>query len=229
MSDPTTELVLFDLDGTLYRSTSILPEAYREGIGQFVEESNKELEVPDEDAILAEVGNPAQEIYRNLFPSLSPEEQETLGLKVLHGLADLIRDGGGQLIEGVPEVLEQLKKRFRMGLVTNARVAYMEAVVETYNLEQYFERLRCIEMVDSNEKATLVRGMLDYFDTDPTRTVVIGDRKSDYDAAMETGTRFIGCRFGYSPEKEFPDDNVIDTFAELLDHPFLNRTVSETE
>lgn len=216
-----TSLVLFDLDGTLYRSTSILPTAYQDGIKRFNDEYGRSIAVPDEEAILAEVGNPAEQIYRNLFPELESEHQSTLSQLVLDRLAELIRDGGGELIEGVPEVLGDLSGRYDMGLVTNARVKYMDAVVETHNLEQYFDNLKCIGMVESDQKVTLVNDMLEYFGRPAEGTVMIGDRRSDYDAATGAGTRFIGCQFGYSPEKEFPDDHVIDEFPELLNHPFL--------
>lgn len=83
-------------------------------------------------------------------------------------------------------------------------------------------------MVESDQKVTLVEGMLDYFDADPSETVVIGDRRSDYEAATGAGTRFIGCQFGYSPEKEFPDDHVIESFGELLDHPFLSTSATSS-
>lgn len=229
MKQSPINLLLFDLDGTLYLSTSILPKAYREGVRRYNQEHGTDVNVPEESNILEQVGNPADEIYRTLFPSLADADCQKLSVHILDRLVELIREDGGQLVEDVPELLSLFRSHFDLGLVTNARVKYMDAVLETYDLARFFDRLRCIGMVDSEEKAVLVQGMLDYFDVDPSETVMIGDRKSDYVASTETGTHFIGCDFGYASGGEFPSGtDVVDTLGELTQHPLLvGRTVND--
>jgi len=220
------ELILFDLDGTLYKSTEILPRSYREGIEKFLTTQNIDCEVPSRQQILNEIGNPAHEIYENLFPELDSSQREQLSQQIVDELTKLIRQDNGSLIADVPEVLGQLQNHYPLGLVTNARIDYLEAVVETYQLGQYFSRMKCIEMVESNKKARLVRDMLEEFGVSARQTVLIGDRKSDYEAANETGTGFIGCEFGYSTGEEFLDAETIHQFRELLNHPRIEIPVA---
>lgn len=222
----TLELILFDLDGTLYKSTEILPRSYRQGIERFLETQNIDCEVPSEEQILNQIGNPADEIYENLFPQLTSTQCKQLSREIVDELTELIRKGNGSLITGVPEVLGQLQKHYPLGLVTNARIDYMDAVVETYQLDQYFFRMKCIEMVESNKKARLVQDMLENAGVSAEETVLVGDRKSDYDAAQEMGTGFIGCEFGYSSRGEFPQAETIHEFRELLNHPRIEIPVA---
>lgn len=221
------DLLLFDLDGTLYQSTSILPRAYREGIEHFLKKRSVDCEMPEKQEILDQVGNPPEEICRNLFPDLNTEQQQQLSDEILHRLTELIRDGGGQLIDGVPETLAVLNGVCPLALVTNARIDYMEAVLDTYELAPFFQRMKCIEMVESELKEQLVRDMLNEFDVPPDRVILVGDRESDRIAAKSAGTAFVGCRFGYSTGEEFADHPTIEKFSELQNHPLIANSLMQ--
>ncbi|MGM0380506.1 MAG: HAD family hydrolase [bacterium] len=220
------ESIFFDLDGTLFLSTPVLHEAYCGGVEEFNRQNGGSIKPPTEEAVLNQVGNPVEEIYANLFPEVPPADLEELGRIILNNLLAEIRRENGILISGVEKTLEKLNRNFVLNLVTNAQRDYMETVIQTYNLGRFFARQRCIQDVEGSEKSTIIKDMLAHFKFSPEQVVMVGDRESDYRAAKEARTKFIGCDFGHAGEAELPPElEKIDQFSDLLDHPLLERSI----
>lgn len=214
-------LLLFDLDGTLYSSRGILPDAYRLGINQFNEEFDPDVDVPSDEAIFDQVGKPAPEIYRNLFPDLDDRETSALQDRIFSALLERIKRKDGELYDGVREVLDRLADSFDLGLVTNAQTAYMEAALKAHDLDQYFGKTLCHDDAPEGRKSELVAEMLEFFDGRPETTRMIGDRQSDYEAANKHDVPFIHCTYGYGSDDSFPGSQRIKAFGELLDEKVL--------
>lgn len=214
-------LLLFDLDGTLYSSRGILPAAYRQGIREFNRDFEPDVDVPTEEEIFDQVGKPAPEIYENLFPALTAEQSAELQKRIFGALLERIKNREGRLYDGVQSGLETLAKRYPIGLVTNAQTAYMEAVLETHDLRQYFGRTLCHDDAPNGRKAELVEMTLRHFGMSESESLMIGDRRSDYEAAETHGVPFIHCGYGYGNHDDFPESPRIESFGELLDGDLL--------
>lgn len=198
------DLILFDLDGTLYSSRNILPKAYEDGITEFNQTTDSStVQVPSDKEIFDQVGKPVEEIYGTLFPELDFSAVERLRRAIVSNLLRLIREKEGRLYEGIPEVLDQLRTNRLMGLVTNAETPYMKAVLESHNLDRYFEICLCYDDAPNGKKSELVRMVLNKFDTIPQRTLLFGDRSSDLNAARTNETQFVGCEYGYGKPDGF--------------------------
>ncbi len=214
--------LFFDLDGTLYLSTPILHSCYAEGIKNFNREQNQDVRIPTEKEVLAQVGNPVEEIYTNLFPNVDDDLFQPLSENIVSTLLQKIRTKQGKLVEGVQQVLEKLKTDYRLGLVTNAQRAYLETVAETHGLDEYFARMICIEEIDSNDKADLIKIILADYGLKPKEVMMVGDRSSDLNAARTAGTGFVGCLYGHGDlAGKYP---VLDEFRDL---PALLAEISD--
>ncbi len=215
--------IFFDLDGTLYLSTPILHSAYAEGIKSYNEASGREVRIPTEREVLEQVGNPVDKIYANLFPDLAPAERDKMTRRIVSTLLKKIKRRGGRLIEGVPAVLDQLNSKYSLALVTNAQKAYMDAVVETYELGKYFSSMICAGEIETNDKADLIEISLNRLGLKAKEVVMIGDRLSDRKAAEQAGTGFIGCSFGHGSD-DLIGEIKVDSLKEieaLLNGQFL--------
>lgn len=210
-------LILFDLDGTLYSSREILPTAYAEGIERFNEQHSRSVPVPADEEIFDQVGNPVNEIYENLFPNLSDEERPQLQESIFSVLLDRIQRGEGRLFEGVQSVLETLGEHRPLGVVTNAQTQYMNSVLETHDLDRHFEQTLCNDDAPNGEKSEIVEMQLRKFDVSPRDALLVGDRESDRLAARTHGLHFIGCDFGYGRESLFEGETTVGAFTELPD------------
>ncbi len=209
-------LILFDLDGTLYSSRDILPDAYRTGIEVFNQKQNQSVEVPGDDAIFNQVGKPPDDIYENLFPELSVEDRPVLQQEIFTDLLRRIQDGEGTLYEGTRDVLAELSKSRSIGLVTNAQTKYMKNVLSTHDLKDFFGLTLCNDDAPNGRKEEIVAQQLEHFEVPKSRTVLVGDRISDRRAAETHDIEFIGCRFGYGSPDVFKNVPSLNALPELL-------------
>lgn len=214
-------LLLFDLDGTLYSSRGILPDAYREGIKTYNRDFNASLEVPSDSAIFNQVGKPAPEIYENLFPQLDSSQSAQLQERIFSALLERIQSGNGRLYPGVESVLERLSEDYRLGLVTNAQTRYMESVLKTHGLDDYFQERLCHDDAPNGRKSELVKMSLERFRKPPQKSRMIGDRQSDYRAASRNNVSFIHCVYGYGNPETTPDSPRVERLSELLERDLL--------
>lgn len=211
-------LILFDLDGTLYSSREILPTAYQQGIKVFNESQDRhEVDVPTEEQIFNQVGKPVDEIYANLFPGVDEDLRSDLQRSIFSTLLEKIQNRQGRLYEGVKDVLNRLNSKRKLCMITNAQQAYMEAVVDAHSLEPFFMAQLCNDDAPNGKKSQNVDALLNQFGASPSDTLLVGDRASDRKAAEKHDVQFVGCEYGYGRKELFSDTNSIERFTELLD------------
>lgn len=187
-------VVAFDLDGTLYSSEAILGPAYADAVASANAEWNTAYRVPLTNEIVALVGRPVREIMRLLYPEMPAAHIEAFSTRTLDQLVGRIRNRGGHIFEGVPEMLSALADRgHRLVLVSNCRRSYLEAILETHSLTSLFESAVCNE-----DDPVLGKPGLLARDLRGRRGVMVGDRASDGEAARQVGIPWIGCRYGHA-------------------------------
>ena len=105
---------------------------------------------------------------------------------------------------GVPALLRDLKAAGKELLVATSKPEDMAVqVLEHFGLAQYFERI-CgapSSAPDSTRKADVVRRALSGA-ADPSRAVMVGDRRHDVAGAKENGLPCIGVLYGYGGREE---------------------------
>ena len=124
--------LLFDLDGTLTDS--------KLGITRCVQYALKSLGIdePDLDKLECYIGPPLIDSFQR-YHGLSLEQAE-IGVAKYR---ERFRDTGifeNEVIAGIPEVLEELKKRgYVMALATSKPEEFALRITKHFNLSQYFE------------------------------------------------------------------------------------------
>ena len=132
-----------------------------------------------------------------LFPELGAEAREYLSLRWTQNLVSLIRQKKGELISGVEETIPLLfNEGYRMLVASNGAKAYVEAILETYDLKKYFSEPFLYAEGEIRNKTDIVGLYLKGLDYG--KIIMIGDRLTDLDAARVNGIPFIGCAFGHA-------------------------------
>ena len=197
------KILAFDVDGTLFSSEAIILDTYVESIQKFSINSGKKVIVPTKEKILEQVGLPVKQIFQNLLPELSESERDSISDNVLRLLCEKIFEKKGMLYKGVAETIRELHSRdYLLCIASNGRAAYINAILEAYNLKEYFQELIVIDYVSIRSKGDILKGYLSNFQKTGLSALMIGDRKSDLDAALEAESPFAYCEYGHAEPNE---------------------------
>jgi len=217
-TSPAPEAVIFDLDGTLFRSETLLEPVYRRIFVTLREEGLYLKPEPPLERFYSSLGMLVDDIWRRVLPDGTPEARKRANdLLMQYGEEDL-KAGKGDLFEGVPETLRELRRRgIRLFVASNGMEAYVREVVVNKGIGDLFEGLYSAGQYGTASKADLVRLLMDRHGV--RDAWMVGDRASDVEAGRRNGLTVVGCAYaGFGREEELAgSDAVIRRFPELLD------------
>jgi len=196
-----TKCIFFDLDGTLTDSGPGLIESFT----YIFQKYGKSLDGVD---LRYLVGPP---IIQALEPYFDSNEQlmAALGEFRVHYSERMLT--GNSLYSGVVEMLRALKSMgYVLGIVTGKPQDSAEAVVEYFNIREYFDGVYgTLNRGKTTEKIETLRRALELHNCDPAQAVMIGDRMFDLEAAALGGTDGIGVLWGYGEREELSRYNCL--------------------
>ncbi len=217
----------FDIDGTIYDAGNILEEAFGEGIESYIKEkSHLILKKPSKEEITATLGLPLKEIFLLLFPDSDEFTRDELAEICTENLVRMIKEKKGTLIDDVFETIVQLSEgNYKMLVASNGVRAYVEAILETYDLKKYFSEPFLYPEGDIVNKTGVVERYISELE-DLKQIIMIGDRYTDLEAAVENNIPFIGCAFGHAGVEEIAGEKyIVHSFGEI---PGLIREIADT-
>jgi HAD superfamily hydrolase (TIGR01549 family) len=222
-------LIIFDMDGTIVPSLPPVYESIKRAFNKLGWPVNF---TPEEINQFFGVTTAATKggLYEFITPPNShlsiPEVRE----KVREEYDRVFRDMA-QPYPGVKETLTTLRKRgYKLAQYTNASTQYLNIVMSTLGMEDYFDYIECIQ--DNNlTKPELVRKIREKFGG--LTTAIVGDRVHDIEAARETGSLSIGALYGYGDDEPKQADLEINKFDDLLSIfdrrlPIFEKILKET-
>lgn len=195
--------LLFDYDGTLHDSMQIYAPAVQLAYDRLAAKGLAEPRKLAEEELRPCIGMTADEMWRYFMPDIDGEEKRECTELVAGHMFELVRRGEAKLYDGVPEALTELRRRgFRLVLLSNCPISYLEAHTAQFHLEQYFEGLYCAEQFGYRPKYEIFPELREQY---PGPFAVVGDRSQDMEIAQRGGVPAIGCLYGYgSPEELAP-------------------------
>jgi len=205
-------LIIFDMDGTIIPSLPVVYEAIKRAfikLGWPVTFSAEEINRFFGVSVASTKGG----LYEFITPPDShlsvPEVRERVRAEYEESFREM-----AQPYPGVKETLKTLRKRgYKLAQYTNASTRYLNIVMSTLDIKEYFDYIECIQE-NNLPKIKLVRKIRERFGG-PTAAVV-GDRCHDIEAARDTDSLSIGVLFGYGDKEPKEADLTINSFDELL-------------
>ncbi len=205
-------LIIFDMDGTIIPS---LPAVYESIKRAFTKLGWPVKFTPEE--INQFFGVTTASTTGGLYEFITPRDSHLsiaeVREKVREEYEGTFRDIA-QTYPGVKETLKLLRERgYKLAQYTNASTMYLNVVMSTLNIREYFDYIECIQ--DNNlTKPRLIEKIREKFGG--LTAAVVGDRVHDIEAARETGSLSIGALFGYGGEEPKKADIAINKFDDLL-------------
>ncbi|WP_040952582.1 HAD family hydrolase [Gorillibacterium massiliense] len=212
------DAMIFDMDGTLFKTESILLTAYHRLFDDLRKEGLYSGETPPEERILGGLGMLLEDIWKRVMPD-SPREvhQRADELLLYHQLACL-KLGEGELYPGVAETLQALHHRgIRLFVASNGLEDYVKRIAQHKGVAPLFENLYSAGEYLTRSKVDLVKLLLDTHGI--SSAWMVGDRSSDVEAGKKNGLKVIGCDYaGFGGQNELAGSDVrISAFPKLLD------------
>ncbi|NNU94221.1 HAD family hydrolase [Geobacillus sp. NFOSA3] len=206
--------VIFDMDGTLFQTETVLVPALHKTFDRLRREGLWQGDTPVKE-YLRILGVPVSEVWRQLIPEASEAVRDRAAAWFLDDIIDEIGQGNGRLY---PDVLTTLSALADQGIplfvASNGRQRYLDAIRTAFLLERYFIDFYSLDRFSLSSKSALVKQLLNDYGIE--KAVMVGDRRSDIQAAKDNGIWSIGCRFGFANDEELRGaDVIIHQFSEI--------------
>jgi phosphoglycolate phosphatase len=214
--------IIFDMDGTLFQTETVLVPALHKTFDRLRREALWQGDTPVEE-YLRILGVPIAEVWRRLMPEAREAVRKQADAWFLEDIIAEIEQGNGRLYPDVLTTLAALAdQEIPLFVASNGRQRYLAAIRIAFQLERYFIDFYSLDRFSLPSKSALVKQLLNDYEIE--RAVMVGDRRSDIEAAKENGLVTIGCQFGFAAGEELAAaDVVIEQFRELaaIDWPAL--------
>ncbi len=182
-------LLVFDWDGTLIDSKAQIVNCMQSTILSFELESRSDTQISDI------IGLGLEEAIRSLYPDISA--------KIITQTAQAYREHyltkdktPSPLFEGATEVLNTLRDSgYGLAVATGkSRRGLDKGLIDT-GLSDYFPITRCADETRSKPHPQMLEEILVDFNTEPSKTLMIGD--SEYDLQLANNTKVDGLAVSY--------------------------------
>jgi len=182
--------IIFDLDGTLWDASASCLAAWNE----VLEQAGYQDFVLTQETIRSFSGLKIEDIFRLHFTFIPKERQLDLLNRYKQKEAILMKDRGGVLYPGVAAVLGELKKTYRLYIVSNCLEGYIENFLDFTQLTDIFSDFECSGNTNlpksRNIQLIIERNNL-------VAPVYIGDTIWDHEASSRSGIPFIYAAYGF--------------------------------
>jgi phosphoglycolate phosphatase len=211
------ELVILDLDGTLYSSTATTLGAVERAVDDLNKRHGDVVALPSNEMILSGIGSTREQFAMKVFPSLPKKHIAEMDDLIWHWERTLVDGGHGSLFPGAVRALEEMRNMgLKLAVATNAGSGYMNHILGYFDVRRFFDDARCAGEERTLDKGELIERILSRLSVEPRRAVMVGDRLTDISGARRAGTYAVGCAWGFASRDELGDaDQVIGSFSEL--------------
>lgn len=181
--------VIFDLDGTLWDAVKSVVNIWNNALVSVGIEPTLNY-----DELSKCMGLRIEQIFDRVIPQATKEQRELIKERCLTVEKDYLAEHGGVLYDGVEETLKELKKEYRLFIVSNCQDGYIQAFFRAHGLEKYFDDYECAGRTGLS-KGKNIRLLADRNNLE--NPIYIGDTISDYEATVEAEVPFMLAGYGF--------------------------------
>lgn len=203
--------IIFDFDGTLWNSTVPVRNSLKFALK---EKGYKSLA---DNLPIFEIGRPMEIILEDEFNFTKNKAKEIAKLFRIYLVDEDLKNG--IFYDNVKEVLTQLSDvGHTLSIATFKRSKLVEKILQQHKLEHFFFQVRGLGENGLESKIDLVKECISI---KASKTIMIGDTISDYQAALENNLEFYLVKYGYgykSLKKKVVTENIklLNDFEKVL-------------
>lgn len=192
--------LVFDYDGTLHDTKRLYGCALRKVYAHLVADGYAQPRELTDDGVSKYLGVNAPDMWNDFMPQLPDEIKRRSSGEVGDQMVESVLHGEARLFDGVTEMLDALKAAgYRMVILSNCRVRYMDAHRQRFGLDRWFDDYFCAEAYDFIPKQDIFPLIRQKYGGG---FIMIGDRDSDFLVGTTHGFPVIGCAYGFGTAGE---------------------------
>jgi phosphoglycolate phosphatase-like HAD superfamily hydrolase len=179
------KLIIFDFDGVILESADIKTQAFLELFADFPEHRQAILRYHLDNVGISRYRKFEWIHSRLLGLPLDEDRCRRLG----EAFSDLVLNKilSCSYVAGALDCLERLNQKALLFVASGTPQDELDFIVDRRELRRYFTGV----FGTPRSKSDIIRSLLSDYEASPNEVVFIGDGLSDYQAASETGIRFI--------------------------------------
>ena len=202
------ESLIFDIDGTLWDSRTLVAEGYNI---QLKEEGLEHLCVTAED-LKPLFGKVMTEIADTILATIPEEKRYDLMERCMATENRYLEENPCHIgYPGVKETVAKLAENYRLFIVSNSQCGYPELCMEKLGLTPYIQGHMCFGDTGTSKGKT-IRTLMRKHNIE--NCAYIGDTQGDYEATVEADVPFDWCTYGFGTPDGYAEK--IDRFEDLL-------------
>jgi phosphoglycolate phosphatase len=183
------DLVVFDWDGTLADSTSIIASALQEACRDIGEP------VPDNVSARYVIGLGLADALAHVAPGLPVERHPELSARYRHHY--LARDPEIPLFEGARELLDELAQAgYLLAVATGKTRVGLDRALDANALHDRFNATRCADEGRPKPHPDMLLHLIAHLGGVPERTLMVGDTTHDVELARMAGASALAVAYG---------------------------------
>lgn len=186
--------IIWDLDGTMWNSGEQVAIAWNE----YTKAHGIDRQFTPDDC-RSYCGKTLEQIAAVVFPDAEPAWREKVIVECCDAECIPLAKYGGELYDGLEEVLGTLHKKYHLSVVSNCGLGYIEAFFTGNKTQKYFDDYENAARTGMG-KAENIRLVMERNGID--RAIYIGDTQGDYNAAMQAGVDFVLASYGFGDAPE---------------------------
>ncbi|MDU7649594.1 MAG: HAD hydrolase-like protein [Anaerococcus vaginalis] len=178
--------IIFDFDGTIHKSDEIYEQAFYDTLKKY------KIKKPNLDP-KSYLGYPPRKIWDDFLDDSYDKEKliESTGDLMMENMKDF-----GSLYEETEKVLNFLKEKHELIILSSCTKKYIENARKIYDLDLYFSKYLVGEDYNYKSKAEIISiNKINNF-------IMVGDRLSDIKAGFLNNNISIFAKYGYGKESE---------------------------
>lgn len=193
--------IIFDFDGTIHKSDEIYEKAFYDTLKKYkIKKTNLDPK--------SYLGYPPRKIWDDFLDDSYDKEKliKTTGDLMIENMKDF-----GSLYEETEKVLNILKEKHELIILSSCTKKYIENARKIYDLDLYFSKYLVGEDYNYKSKAEIISiNKIDNF-------IIVGDRLSDIKAGFLNNNISIFAKYGYGKESEgYLSNYKIEKISDLL-------------
>ncbi len=206
-------LIIFDADGTIINSRSIILEGMRRVFMEF------NYPTPPTDAALATIGLSLDLVFANLLDRPVDGEIEAMSAsyKKRSGELQKIPELHSQLYDGIDTIMDILSAHpdTLLAVATGKSRRGLNSMIDTYGYRDKFIASRTADDCPSKPHPAMILECCEIAGCEMSNTVMVGDSSYDMQMAVQAGTKALGVSWGYQPVHALEQSGA----DAIIDHP----------